>query len=531
MYWCKVARTNEEFEAIAKLNYETFVEEIPQHEKDPSGMRVDPFHHENVYVIVLKDQELAGMVAFRAERPFSLDKKLGPVENYLPEDALKGALCEVRLLAVDKKHRNGRVFYYLARALSDFAYENGYGAAVISGTVREQKLYNQLGFEPFANPIGAEDALFVPMVLTRERFDNSVAARFKQKRYSFYPGPVHQVNVIKNAFQEDPLTHRSHQFEVMLDRVKQRLNELSGAKYVHLLIGTGTLANEAMIAQLKVLDERGLILTNGAFGERLQKQALRWGLDYNVVNYDWGQAYDLEAIEKKLALGNYSWLLMVHGETSTGMLNELEKLKDICGRYNVLLCADCVSSFGSLPFSMEGLYLATGVSGKAIGTMSGISFVFANSEIVSCERIPAYLDIGLTTNSHVPFTMPSQLIHSLENALMAYDDGERYKLLHKRWMYIEEEVKRHNIELFTNNTYPMIFTLQENQFPHLAEDARMSGFDLHYKSEYLKEKSLIQISCIQPDFEVAWTKFINWFANYRLYHQGKSKSLFESSSL
>ena len=77
----------------------------------------------------------------------------------------------------------------------------------------------------------------------------------------------------------------------------------------------------------------------------------------------------------------------------------------------------------------------------------------------------------------------------------------------------------------------MIFTLQENQFPHLAEDARMSGFDLHYKSEYLKEKSLIQISCIQPDFEVAWTKFINWFANYRLYHEGKSKSLFESSSL
>lgn len=140
------------------------------------------------------------------------------------------------------------------------------------------------------------------MVLTRERFDNSVAARFKQKRYSFYPGPVHQVNVIKNAFQEDPLTHRSHQFEVMLDRVKHRLNELSGAKYVHLLVGTGTLANEAMIAQLKVLDERGLILTNGAFGERLQKQALRWGLDYNVVSYDWGQAYDLEAIEKNLRL-------------------------------------------------------------------------------------------------------------------------------------------------------------------------------------------------------------------------------------
>ena len=78
MYWCKIARTEKEFEAIARLNYETFVEEIPQHEPDPSGMRVDEFHLENVYVIVMKDQELAGMVAFRGERPFSLDQKTWP---------------------------------------------------------------------------------------------------------------------------------------------------------------------------------------------------------------------------------------------------------------------------------------------------------------------------------------------------------------------------------------------------------------------------------------------------------------------
>lgn len=31
MYWCKIAHTEAEFEEIARLNYETFVEEIPQH--------------------------------------------------------------------------------------------------------------------------------------------------------------------------------------------------------------------------------------------------------------------------------------------------------------------------------------------------------------------------------------------------------------------------------------------------------------------------------------------------------------------
>ena len=36
MYWSKIASTAEEFDAIAALNYETFVEEIPQHEVNPT---------------------------------------------------------------------------------------------------------------------------------------------------------------------------------------------------------------------------------------------------------------------------------------------------------------------------------------------------------------------------------------------------------------------------------------------------------------------------------------------------------------
>ncbi|SES28748.1 aminotransferase class V-fold PLP-dependent enzyme [Psychrobacillus sp. OK032] len=518
MYWCKIARTEKEFEAIARLNYQTFVEEIPQHEPDPSGMRVDPFHHENVYVIVLKDQELAGMVAFRAVRPFSLDLKLGPIENLLPEDALNGLLCEVRLMAVDKAHRNGRVFYYLARALSDYAYENGYAAAVISGTIREQKLYNQLGFEPFAGTVGTGDALFVPMVLTRERFDRSVAARFKQKRYSFYPGPVQQTGLISQAFLEKPISHRSHEFKVMLERVKNNLLTMSGANYVHLLAGSGTLANEAMIAQLHVLGEKGLILTNGAFGERLEKQAGRWKLSYNVKAHEWGTSFELDEIERELATGNYSWLLMTHGETSTGMLNQLDEIAKICKVHNVLLCADCVSSFGALPYSMDGVYLATGVSGKAIGTMSGLAFVFSNAEIVTSDQIPAYLDIGLTANHMIPFTMSSQLVQCLEYALKAYENGARYTLLQNRMKFIEAEVNKYKIPLLANEPYPMIFTWQEKTFPYLAEDARMSGFDLHYRSDYLLERGLLQVSCIQPDFEDAWSKFTNWMDIYWKYH-------------
>lgn len=101
MYWCKIAQTNEEYEAIARLNYETFVEEIPQHEPNTQRLKVDRFHEQNTYIVVYKKTELIGMVAFRDQRPFSIDEKIGKVEQFLPQEVCD-KICEIRLLAVKK---------------------------------------------------------------------------------------------------------------------------------------------------------------------------------------------------------------------------------------------------------------------------------------------------------------------------------------------------------------------------------------------------------------------------------------------
>ena len=113
MYWSKIATTQEEFDAISTLNYETFVEEIPQHAPNETRRLLDKFHDENVYLVVYKNTGIVGMIAFRDVRPFSIDQKLGSVEQYL-DAALCESLCELRLLAVKKEHRNGRVFAKLA---------------------------------------------------------------------------------------------------------------------------------------------------------------------------------------------------------------------------------------------------------------------------------------------------------------------------------------------------------------------------------------------------------------------------------
>src|SRR5258706_14273627 len=80
----KSATEDWESEQIHRLNYRTFVEEIPQHQASPTHRLVDKFHAENTYLICLCDQKLVGMLAVRANRPFLLDQKLLDLASYLP---------------------------------------------------------------------------------------------------------------------------------------------------------------------------------------------------------------------------------------------------------------------------------------------------------------------------------------------------------------------------------------------------------------------------------------------------------------
>src|SRR5687767_6397184 len=91
----KVASEPAEFEQIHRLNYQTFVEEIPQHPPNPERCLVDRFHPENTYLIVLAGEALVGMLAMRDQRPFSLDAKLPVLDSYLPPHR---SVCELRLL-------------------------------------------------------------------------------------------------------------------------------------------------------------------------------------------------------------------------------------------------------------------------------------------------------------------------------------------------------------------------------------------------------------------------------------------------
>src|SRR5258705_10351158 len=101
----KFATEDWEFEEIHRLNYKTFVEEIPQHKASPSQRLVDKFHAENTYVICLCGRKLAGMLAARGNRPFSLDQKLENIDSYLPTGR---RVCEIRVWPAGRELRGAQ---------------------------------------------------------------------------------------------------------------------------------------------------------------------------------------------------------------------------------------------------------------------------------------------------------------------------------------------------------------------------------------------------------------------------------------
>ncbi len=505
-YTFKVANEPWEFEQVHRLNYETFVEEIPQHQRNPEGILVDKFHLENTYIICRNGIQVLGMLAVRGARPFSLDQKLPDLDRYLPTGK---SVCEIRLLSVRKDYRRSRIVHGLLEATARYCIEHGFDLAVISGILQQQKLYEHMGFVPFGPVVGSDNAKFQPMYLTTQAHaETSISGYDSEEQIpsvlannvNLLPGPVEVTPKVKRALAECTISHRSDDFLRVHRQTKRMLCSLANARNVEIFMGSGTLANDVVAAQLSRESGEGLILSNGEFGERLIRQAGRFGIRHEILSLEWGKSFQREAVETILGNPAISWMWMVHCETSTGMLNDLAMFREIARSKAVKLCVDCISSIGTVPVDLHGVYLASAVSGKCLRSFAGVSMVFYDHDLEpSGDTLPAYMDLQTyAANDGVPYTLCSNLVYALHASLEEMDPAQRLDQTRKVSGWLRRELRRMGLDLLIPDEWasPHVVTIcldRKYNSVRIGNALKVRGFMLSYKSEYLVSRNWMQI--------------------------------------
>jgi aspartate aminotransferase-like enzyme len=494
----KVAEAPAELEQVNALQYRAFVEEIPQHARNDDGRHVDRFHSENTYIVALDGETVVGSMALRGTRPFSLDQKLHDLDDYLPRGY---HYCEIRLLSVASEHRTGNVLPGLISAMWYHAKAAGFDAALISGTTRQLKLYAHIGFIPFGPLVGTAGASFQPMYLTEAAFQesartiSSLPPGARGEMANLLTGPVAIHPEVVAAFGGQPQSHRAPAFGDDLQWLQSKLCALVHAAHVQVLLGSGTLANDAVAAQLSLLGGRGLVISNGEFGERLADHASRARLNYEHLPFAWGEPVDFGAVAHR----QYDWLWMVACETSTGVSNDVGAAGRLCRARDAKLCIDAVSAIGAMPLDLGDAWLATGASGKALASYPGLSFVFHQGPIGVSDAMPRYLDLGLFARDGVPFTHSSNLVRALRVAAGRVDWASHFEQTATAGAWLRARLRQSGFTIIGDGAEPAPHVVTIALPPQLsaAEIAcRMerAGFLVGHASSYLRERNWIQMS-------------------------------------
>ncbi|ALB44483.1 2-aminoethylphosphonate aminotransferase [Clostridium beijerinckii] len=269
------------------------------------------------------------------------------------------------------------------------------------------------------------------------------------------PGPATTSDTVKFAQIVPDICPREKEFGSIMEFISRELTEFVGSneKYTTILFGgSGTAAVEAILSS--VVDNKTiLIINNGAYGKRMCEIAEIYNLNYIEFKSSPIETINLKELEEVIKKNNeeskinncgaISHLAVVHHETTTGILNDIELLGEICKKYSIEMIVDAMSSFAGIPIDMDKMnikYLASS-SNKCIQGMAGISFVVADKKALNkTQNIKPrnlYLNIYkqysyFKDNCQMRFTPPVQTLYALKQAIIEAK-GETIEKRYKRY--------------------------------------------------------------------------------------------------
>lgn len=252
------------------------------------------------------------------------------------------------------------------------------------------------------------------------------------KMQLYTPGPVSIPEQVLSFSAQQPMSHRNPLFFSLMERLQRNFSTLLRSEGpVVILPSSGTGALEALCSNFIRPGDRVLSVSCGVFGDRFREIARCQGGDILSLDVPYGCSVNPEQVYP-LFMKNpgIKVLLLTHNETSTGVLNPVQKIIQSLPDPKPLILVDAVSSLGAIPcfpeeWNIDGL---ASCSQKGLLTPPGVGFVWLSQR--AWEKLGVneglrgyYFDLLLhrkyldRKDPQNPFTPPVSLLQILDRSL------------------------------------------------------------------------------------------------------------------
>lgn len=312
-----------------------------------------------------------------------------------------------------------------------------------------------------------------------------------RRQVLFNPGPVNLSPLVKDNVFNVELCHRQPEFEQLQARVRARILDLLGFERdqvaLSLMHGSGTLAVDAGLATF--VRGKVLVADNGIYCERVARTlSMLTGAEVRTCSFGLGAPLDLGVIEESLVDHRPDWLAIVHHETSTGILNPLAAVAQLCRRYGARLFVDAVSSVGVHDVDRRADVLCFN-SSKCLESLPGVAGVLWRSDLAAYPTVPV-LDATAYAEG-MPSTPNVQAMIALDTALDIVESEDRPARYRRLAAAVWEAGSRHFDPLLEERHRSWVLTsfqLGGRDADALFNKALAHGYVIYYGQRELRDE-------------------------------------------
>ena len=206
------------------------------------------------------------------------------------------------------------------------------------------------------------------------------------------PGPLTTTRSVKEQMLFDHCTWDDDYKRITQDIRAHllRLAHVAPERYTAVLMqGSGTFGNESVLTSVVGDDERVLVCANGAYGDRLAEICRQAGVPVTVYAEPYDTPVDAQRIAAHLAADpSITHVAMVHNETTSGLVNDIEAAGAVAKRAGAAFIVDAMSSFGGIDIPVEdwGIDFIVSSANKCIQGVPGFSFAICRRDLLEGSR-------------------------------------------------------------------------------------------------------------------------------------------------